>query len=85
MSLLPPSGGFLFGVPVSDQIETRVTRLEEQAKTLRSDVDGLERDVKTNYVTKTELSPIAKLVYGAVSVMLVAVISAVVALVVGKG
>lgn len=77
---------------MSDQIETRVTRVEEQVKSLRFDINAcereqqeFEREVKANYVTKTELGPIAKLVYGAVSVMLVAVISAVVALVVGKG
>ncbi|ARU04763.1 hypothetical protein CCO03_08795 [Comamonas serinivorans] len=70
---------------MSDQIETRVTRLEERVTSIRSDVTELERDVKANYVTKTELSPIAKLVYGAVAIMLMAVISAVVALVVGKG
>ena len=77
---------------MSDPLDQRVARLEEQAKTLRYDLNDtnreqqeFEREVKANYVTKTELSPIAKLVYGAVSVLLVAVISAVVALVVRTG
>lgn len=77
---------------MTDQLDTRVTRLEEKVISLRTDANAnereqkeFEREVKANYVTKTELGPIAKLVYGVVSLILTAVICAVVALVVGKG
>lgn len=49
---------------------------------IKEKLNEVDTKVSTNYVTKTEFEPIQKIVYGLVSLILVAVVGALVALVV---
>lgn len=48
---------------------------------LQSQINDLDKKIEENYVSKEELDPIKKLVYGFVTVILLAVIGAIVSLV----
>lgn len=50
---------------------------------IKEKMNAIDTKVSNNYVTKEEFEPIKKIVYGVVSLILVAVIGALVALVVG--
>lgn len=60
--------------------ETKFAVIQEQLKYIRGELT----DFKTNYVTKEELKPISKVVYGLVGLILTMVSGAVVALVLVK-
>lgn len=51
---------------------------------IKSDVTDIKRQIESNYVSKTEFDPIKRLVYGLVTLILVAVVGAVVSLVMKK-
>jgi len=57
-------------------IQTDLTYIKEK-------MTAIDNKVSSGYVTKEEFEPIKKIVYGVVSLILVAVVGAVVALVVG--
>lgn len=50
---------------------------------IKEKMNAIDTKVSNNYVTKEEFEPIKKIVYGVVSLILVAVVGALVALVVG--
>lgn len=57
--------------------------LESNMVYIKEKLDDIDKKVSSGYVTKDEFEPIKKIVYGVVSLILVAVVGAVVALVVG--
>lgn len=60
----------------------KLDALKDDIGEVKSNVKDLKIEVKDCYVSKIEFDPIKKLVYGAVSLILVAVIGAIIALVV---
>jgi hypothetical protein len=62
----------------TQNIDIIMTRLDY----IREDVSDIKHRLEGQYVTKDEFAPVAKIVYGMVSVILLAVIGALVALVV---
>ena len=65
-------------------ILTTLKFINEGLAEIKGDVKSMKDDVKECYVTKVEFDPIKRLVYGAVGVILLAVIGAVIALVVKR-
>lgn len=63
-----------------NNIEVLVTKLDY----IQEDVREIKHQLEGNYVTKDQFEPIRKIVYGMVSVVLLAVIGALVTLVVQK-
>ena len=63
-------------------IETRIEVAIEQIRQLRTDVTEIKQKLDSNYVTKEEFSPVRQIVYGIVSLILLGVVGAVLALVV---
>lgn len=64
-------------------------RLEERSHHISSKMDGLENKLDStltsrNFITRAEFEPVKKVVFGMVSLILVAVVGAIVALVVKK-
>jgi len=57
--------------------------LESNYVYIKEKLDDIDKKVSSGYVTKEEFEPIKKVVYGLVSLVLTAVVGAVVALVVG--
>lgn len=52
---------------------------------IKEKLNAVDNKVSSHYVSKEEFEPIKKIVYGVVSLILVAVVGALVALVVGSG
>lgn len=48
---------------------------------IKRDISEIKHKLESNYVTKEEFDPIKRIVYGMVSIILVAVVTAIVALV----
>ena len=65
-----------------EYIKIQIADLKSDSKEIKNKVDDICDDVERKYVSKTEFDPIKRLVYGAVSLILVAVIGAVIGLVV---
>ena len=61
-----------------ENIEVIVVKLEN----IQEDVRDIKRQLEGNYVTRDQFEPIRKIVYGMVSVILLAVVGALVAIVV---
>jgi hypothetical protein len=66
---------------VSD--ETKLAVMQTDLTYIKEKLNAVDTKVSSNYVSKEEFEPIRKIVYGVVSVILIAVVGAVVALVVG--
>lgn len=64
---------------------TKLAVLETNMVYIKEKLDDIDKKVSSGYVTKEEFEPIKKIVYGVVSLILVAVVGAIVALVVGGG
>ncbi len=52
---------------------------------IKKDIDEIKRKLDSNYVTKDQFEPVKKIVYGLVSLILIAVVGAIVALVIKTG
>lgn len=57
---------------------------KETHETLKQSVDSLKKAVKDEYVTKETFNPVQRIVYGIVSIILTAVVMAIIGLVVLK-
>lgn len=66
-------------------LEASIDYIKQKLHDLCEEIDDLKKDNKETYVTKTEFTPIKQLVYGAVAIILTAVLSALVYLVVKGG
>jgi len=63
---------------------TQAVQIAEMAKDvgyIKAKVDSIEKDIKADYVSRTEFEPIKKLVYGMVTLILSGVVVAVISLV----
>ena len=63
--------------------ETKLAVIQTDLTYIKEKLNTVDLKVSTNYVSKEEFEPIKKIVYGMVGLILVAVVGALVALVVG--
>jgi hypothetical protein len=61
--------------------ETKLAVMQTDLTYIKEKLNAVDTKVSSNYVSKEEFEPIRKIVYGVVSLILVAVVGAVVALV----
>lgn len=69
-------------MPNSD--ETKLAVMQNDITYIKEKLNTVDQKVSTHYVSKEEFEPIKKIVYGLVSLILIAVVGALVALVVGS-
>jgi len=69
---------------MSNSLESKIEVLTVEIRQVREDVTEIKTRLENNYVTRYEFDPIKKLVYGLVSIVLTAVVGALVALVLIK-
>ena len=62
--------------------EPSYSTIEVKLDFIRRDIDDIKKRLDDNYVTDTEFEPVKKIVYGLVSLVLVAVVGAVIALII---
>lgn len=67
--------------PQSD--ETKLAVIQTDLTYIKEKLNAVDNKVSSSYVSKEEFDPIKKIVYGMVSLVLIAVVGALVALVVG--
>jgi hypothetical protein len=63
-------------------LQTSVAVILTKVSRIENDLDKVNRRLEYNYVTQDQFEPVRKLVYGMVSIILLAVIGAIVALVI---
>lgn len=63
--------------------ETKLAVIQTDLTYIKEKLNAVDNKVSSNYVSKEEFEPIRKIVYGLVSLILIAVVGALVALVVG--
>lgn len=63
--------------------ETKLAVIQTDLTYIKEKLNAVDNKVSSHYVSKEEFDPIKKIVYGLVSLILVAVVGALVALVVG--
>ncbi len=63
--------------------ETKLAIMQNDLTYIKEKLNTVDNKVSTHYVSKEEFEPIKKIVYGVVSLILVGVVGALVALVVG--
>lgn len=64
------------------KLDVQIALLTEKIQNLTKVLDQNISDMKANYVTKEQFSPVQKVVYGLVSTILITVIAGVLALVI---
>lgn len=63
--------------------ETKLAVIQTDLTYIKEKLNAVDNKVSSHYVSKEEFDPIKKIVYGLVSLILIAVVGALVALVVG--
>lgn len=63
--------------------ETKLAVMQTDLTYIKEKLNAVDNKVSSHYVSKEEFEPIRKIVYGMVSLILIAVVGALVALVVG--
>lgn len=63
--------------------ETKFAVMQTDLTYIKEKLNAVDQKVSSSYVSKEEFEPIKKIVYGMVSLILIAVVGALVALVVG--
>lgn len=63
--------------------ETKLAVIQTDLTYIKEKLNAVDNKVSSHYVSKEEFEPIKKIVYGLVSLILIAVVGALVALVVG--
>lgn len=63
--------------------ETKLAVMQTDLTYIKEKLNAVDTKVSTHYISKEEFEPIKKIVYGMVGLILVAVVGALVALVVG--
>lgn len=66
----------------SERISTQIAVIEERTRNIDSKVTSIVTKIENDYVVKQEFEPVKKLVYGMVSLILIAVVGALIGLVV---
>ncbi len=64
--------------------ETKLAVIQTDLTYIKEKLNAVDNKVSSHYVSKEEFEPIRKIVYGMVSLILIAVVGALVALVVGS-
>lgn len=67
----------------SQSDETKLAVIQTDLTYIKEKLNAVDNKVSSHYVSKEEFEPIKKIVYGLVSLILIAVVGALVALVVG--
>lgn len=67
----------------SERDDIKLAVIQNDMTYLKEKVNSIDNKISEGYVSKEEFEPIKKIVYGVVSLILVAVVGAIVALVVG--
>lgn len=74
----------------NESVEARVARIDERTMTtatniaaLRDDIEALRKSLRENFVTAKEFAPVRLISFGLVSIVMVGVIGAIVASVLG--
>jgi len=62
--------------------EARIAVMANNVEYIKKDIDEIKERLSNNFVVKEEFEPVKKIVYGLVSLVLIAVVGAIVALVV---
>lgn len=70
-------------MPNNNSDDVKMAVMQNDLTYVKDTVTKLDAKISSGYVTKEEFDPIKKIVYGVVSLILVAVVGALVALVVG--
>lgn len=70
-------------MPNNDSDDVKLAVMQNDLAYVKDTVTKLDTKISSGYVSKEEFEPIKKIVYGVVSLILVAVVGALVALVVG--
>lgn len=65
-----------------DSVNTKLAVIENRLGNIEEKVGHIDSQIGNNYITKAEFEPVKKLVYGLVSLILVAVVGAIMALVI---
>lgn len=65
----------------SDTIDTKLAVMANNIEYIKSDIIEIKNQLKADYVTREEFGPIKKIVYGLVSLILVAVVGAMITLI----
>lgn len=68
----------------NNQYKTDLAVIAEKVSTIKDDVKEIKDKLEKDYITKEEFDPVKKIVYGLVSLILIAVVGALVALVIIK-
>lgn len=63
--------------------ETKLAVMQTDLTYIKEKLNAVDQKVSTHYVSKEEFEPVRKIVYGVVTLILIAVVGALVALVVG--
>lgn len=64
--------------------KTDLAVIKEKVETMKSGIERIESRLERSYVTKEEFDPVKKIVYGLVGLILVAVVTALIALIIRK-
>lgn len=70
-------------MPNNDRDDIKLAVLQNDMNYIKEKINDIDSKVSSGYVTKEEFEPIKKIVYGVVSLILTAVVGAIVALVIG--
>lgn len=66
----------------NERISTQIAVIEERTRNIDNKITSISSKIENDYVVKQEFEPVKKLVYGLVSLILVAVVGALIGLVV---
>jgi uncharacterized membrane-anchored protein len=70
-------------MPTKQSDETKLAVLDTKLDNVIEKLNSVDQKVTAHYVSKEEFDPVKKIVYGLVTLILIAVVGALVALVVG--
>ncbi len=70
-------------MPENNKDDVALAVMQNDLTYIKEKLNAVDQKVSTHYVSKEEFEPIKKIVYGLVSLILIAVVGALVALVVG--
>jgi hypothetical protein len=70
--------------PQNNRDDIKLAVIQNDLTYIKEKLNAVDNKVSSHYVSKEEFEPIKKIVYGVVSLILIAVVGALVALVVGS-
>lgn len=69
---------------INIETQTLLARIDERTANLTIDVQKISKSLETNYITKDQFDPVKKIVYGVISVLLIAFVTALIRIVMIK-